>query len=196
MSKLLIILLIWSTAAALIFTSAVGWSSFLILIMLRWFLNLPMIVATISFPLILLAIKFLISLDAYQLYFLQCSQQTFPGLQDVLKTSSRHVLKTSSTRLQRINFSSSKTSWRRLANVFKTSCEMSSRRLGRQKIVTLKTSWRRLEDMYWRRLGDKQDVYWNICIKPWSTNKSKSVFNKSISHKSLFHQSKVKSKLH
>ena len=105
--------------------------------------------------------------------------------------SSRHVLKTSSTRLQRINFSSSKTSWRRLANVFKTSCEMSSRRLGRQKIVTLKTSWRRLEDMYWRRLGDKQDVYWNICIKPWSTNKSKSVFNKSISHKSLFHQSKV-----
>ena len=38
------------------------------------------------------------------------SQQTFVGLQDVLKTSSRHVLKTSSTRLQRNNFTSSKTS--------------------------------------------------------------------------------------
>ena len=38
------------------------------------------------------------------------SQQTFVGLQDVLKTSSRHVLKTSSTRLQRNNFTPSKTS--------------------------------------------------------------------------------------
>ena len=38
------------------------------------------------------------------------SQQTFVGLEDVLKPSSRHVLKTSSTRLQRNNFTSSKTS--------------------------------------------------------------------------------------
>ena len=38
------------------------------------------------------------------------TQQTFVGLQDVLKTSSRHVLKTSSTRLQCNNFTSSKTS--------------------------------------------------------------------------------------
>ena len=38
------------------------------------------------------------------------TQQTFAGLQDVFKTSSRHVLKTSSTRLQRNNFTSSKTS--------------------------------------------------------------------------------------
>ena len=45
------------------------------------------------------------------------SQQTFVGLQDVFKTSS--------TRLQRNNFSSPKTSWRRLAN----------------------TSWGRLEDV-------------------------------------------------
>ena len=37
-------------------------------------------------------------------------QQTFVDLQDVLKTSSRHVLKTFSTRLQRNNFTSSKTS--------------------------------------------------------------------------------------
>ena len=38
------------------------------------------------------------------------SQQTFVGLQDVFKTSSRHFLKTSSTRIQCNNFSSSKTS--------------------------------------------------------------------------------------
>ena len=39
-------------------------------------------------------------------YFKNYSQQTFVGLQDVLKTSSRYVLKTSSTRLQHNNFSS------------------------------------------------------------------------------------------
>ena len=50
--------------------------------------------------------------------FSSISQQTFVGLQ--------HVLKTSSTRLQRNNFTCSKTSWRRLAN----------------------TSWRRLEDVF------------------------------------------------
>ena len=59
--------------------------------------------------------------------------------------SSRHVLKTSSTRLQRNNFTS-------------------SRRLGRRKIVTLKTSWRHVLKTSWRhvlktssrRLGNKQ----------------------------------------
>ena len=58
------------------------------------------------------------------------------------RSSSRHhlqdVFKTSSSKgLQRNNFSSSKTSWKRL---------------GRRKIVTLKT--------FSRRLGDKQNVYW------------------------------------
>ena len=78
----------------------------------------------------------------------------------IFKTSSRHVLKTSSTRLQCNNFTSSKTSWRRLEDVFKTSRKTSWRRLGRRKIVTLKTSWRRLEDMSWRRLWGKQNFYW------------------------------------
>ena len=55
------------------------------------------------------------------------------------------VLKTSSTRLQRNNFTSSKTFWRHLEDVLKTSCKMSSRRLGRR---------RRLEDMSWRLLKD------------------------------------------
>ena len=53
------------------------------------------------------------------------SQQTFVVLEDVLKVSSRYVLKTSSKRLQCNNFSSSKTSWktswRRLEDVLKTS---------------------------------------------------------------------------
>ena len=75
----------------------------------------------------------------------ELTQQTFVGLQDASTTSPRHVLKTSSTRLQRNLFSSSKTfsrcledvlktSWRRLENilqdVFKTS--------WKTKIVTLK----------------------------------------------------------
>ena len=119
------------------------------------------------------------------------TQQTFFGLEDVFKTSWKYILKTS---------------WRRLENVFKTSCEMSSRRLqdvfARHLQEVLKTSWKTkncyaedvfkacLEDVL-RRLGDKQNVYWNICIKQWPTNKSNSVFNKSISHKSRFHQSKA-----
>ena len=50
------------------------------------------------------------------------------------------VLRTSSTRLQRNNFTSSKASWRRLEDVLKTSCKTSWRRPGRRKIVMLKTS--------------------------------------------------------
>ena len=76
--------------------------------------------------------------------------------------SSRHVLKTPSTLLQRHNFTSSKTSsrrptktsWTRLQDVFKNSRKTSSRHLGRRKIVTLKTSSRRLQDMSWRCLKD------------------------------------------
>ena len=86
--------------------------------------------------------------------YMYCPSTTVVGLEHVFKTSSRHVLKTSSTRLQRNNFSSSKTSWRRLEDFLKTSCKTSSRRLGRRKIVTLKKFWRRLQDMSWRRLPD------------------------------------------
>ena len=105
------------------------------------------------------------------------TSKNFVCLRDVLKTSSRHVFKMSSSyvfkaswrRLQRNNFSSSKTSWRRLQrnnfsssktssrrlargleNVFK----MPSRRLGRRKIVRLRTCWRRLQGMSWRLLQD------------------------------------------
>ena len=92
-----------------------------------------------------------------KIYSREMTQQTFVGLQDVLKTSS--------IRLQRNIFTSSKTSWRRLEDVFKTSRKTSWRRLGRRKIVTLKTSWRRLEDMSWRCLEDMswrrlEDISW------------------------------------
>ena len=76
-------------------------------------------------------------------------------LQDMSSRRFQDVFKTSSRRLQRNNFSSSKTSSGRFArclqDVFKNSSrrlrKTSSRRLGRRKIVTLKTRWRRLQDM-------------------------------------------------
>ena len=84
---------------------------------------------------------------------LNLPQQTFAGLEDVLKTSPRHVFKTSSTRCQRNNFTSSKTSWRRLE-------DLSWRRLEDM-------SWRCLEDMSWRRLEDMETskiLTGEICI--------------------------------
>ena len=56
--------------------------------------------------------------------------------------SSRRLQDMSSRRLQRNNFSSSKTSSRRLARVFENVFKTSSRHFGRSKIVTLKTSSR------------------------------------------------------
>ena len=76
----------------------------------------------------------------------------------VFKTSSRHVFKTSSRRLQRNNFSSSKTSWRRLhlarglENVFKTSSRLlrktSSRRLQNVLEDVKLLRWRLVEDVF------------------------------------------------
>ena len=70
----------------------------------------------------------------------------------VFKTSSRHVFKTFSRRLQRNNFSSSKTSSRRICKTSQDVFKTSLRRLGRRKIVTLKTFWRRLQGMSSRTL--------------------------------------------
>ena len=81
--------------------------------------------------------------------------------------SSRHVLKTSSTRLQRNNFTSSKTFWRRLEDVLKTCLE-----------DVLKTLWRQAKYL----LG--------ISV----SNKSKRVSNKSIFHKSISDNSKTNPK--
>ena len=98
----------------------------------------------------------------------------FVCFQDVLKTSARHVFKTSLRhvfktswrRLQRNNFSSSKTFSRRLARCLQDVFKTSSRRLGRRKNVTLKTYWRRFQDMSWRRLEDQQMFAGVTCNLP------------------------------
>ena len=79
----------------------------------------------------------------------------------VFKTSSRHALKTSSTCLQRNNFSSSKTS---CIYVLMTSSKTKSfygedvlRMTWRH---VLQASWRHLLKTSWRHLGDKENVYW------------------------------------
>ena len=82
----------------------------------------------------------------------------------ILIIPSKHllVLKTSSARLQRNNFTSSKTSWRRLE-------DMSWRRLEDMSWRCLEDiSWRRLEDMSWRCL---EDMSWRHLEDILETNK-------------------------
>ena len=86
---------------------------------------------------------FLSSQSRYQ----KTTKQTFVGLENVFKKSSRHALKTSSTHLQRNNFTSCMTSWRPLR---------------RQKVVTLKTSSRCLQDLSWRCL---KETSWKHALK-------------------------------
>ena len=98
----------------------------------------------------------------------KCTQQTFVDLQDVLKTSS--------ARLQRNNFSSSKTSWRCLEDVF-------ARRLE----DILKTSWRRMiktNIFVWRRMSKANIIVliktsWRRLLK----TKTKDVFKTSSSRR-------------
>ena len=94
------------------------------------------------------------------------SKTSWRGLQDMssrrlqdmssrrLQDMSSRCLQDSSRRLQRNNFSFSKTFWRRLQDVLRDVFKTFSRRLGRRKIMTLKTCWRRLQDMSWRRPQD------------------------------------------
>ena len=85
------------------------------------------------------------------------------------------VSKTSSVRLQRNHFLSSKTFWRHLA----------------------KTFWRRLEDVLNTCLEDVCKTSWRLttCFLELSvSNKSKCVSNKSIFYKSLSDESKVNPK--
>ena len=81
----------------------------------------------------------------------------------ISKMPSWHVLKTSSRRLQRNNFSSSKTYWRRLArcleDIFKASWRRLCKRSQRRLEEVLKTSWKMkncyAEDVlktYWRQI--------------------------------------------
>ena len=119
------------------------------------------------------------------------TQQTFVGLEDVLKTCSRRVLKTSSTSLQRNNFTSSKTSWRRLEDILQLVVE-------NEKLLR----WRRLEDVLKTCLIDVLKTYLEDVLKTlWTqtkcllrisvSNKSKCVSNKSIFYKSMSDNSKT-----
>ena len=132
------------------------------------------------------------------------TQQTFDGLQDVLKRSSRHVLKRSSTRLQRNNFLSSKTSWRCPEDILKTSWKTKNFYAE----DALKTSWRHVlktsGDMSWRRLEDMswrlpKDMSWkhlqdDLDTKKWGylylTNLNVCAYKKSTFHKSISDESK------
>ena len=97
----------------------------------------------------------LLDTDIPSKYFV-CLHSVFrTSLRYVFKTSSRHVLKTSSRHVFKTSSRHVfKTSWRRLQRNNFSSSKTSSRRLGRRKIVTLKTCWRRLQDMSWRLFED------------------------------------------
>ena len=106
------------------------------------------------------------------------------------KHPSKHLL-VFKTRLQRNNFTSSKTSWRRLTktswrrfqdlsqDVLKTS----SRRLGRREIVTLKTSWRHVLKTYLEYVFKTSRRQTKFLLVISVSNKSKCVSNKSLFHK-------------
>ena len=97
----------------------------------------------------------------------------------VLKTSWQDVLKMSWRRVENVlkTFWQDvlKTSWRRLENILKTSW----RRMDKTNILVLtKTSWRCLEDVFWRRMINKDIV---VFIKSWRCllkTKTKDVFKK------------------
>ena len=120
-------------------------------------------------------------------------RKRFACLQDVLQTSSRHVFKissrhafktfprhvfkTSSTRLQRNNFSSSKTSWGRLEDVLEDEKLLRWRRPQDVLKICLEDVMKTcledalktcLEDISWRRLEDvskaKKFFTGDICI--------------------------------
>ena len=84
---------------------------------------------------------------------MQNPHQTFVGLEDVLKTSS--------TRLQRNNFTSSKTSWRPLARRLQDVLEDEKLLRWRRLVLhVLKTSWRHLEDVLKTFLEDLLKILW------------------------------------
>ena len=108
--------------------------------------------------------------------------------------SLRHILKTSSIRLQRNNFSSSKTSWRRLEDILEDEKLLRWRRIEDISWRRLEDmSWRRLEDLSWRhvlkmsgkRLGDKQNVFWSyLYLTNLNVYLTNLVFHKPVSDES------------
>ena len=108
-------------------------------------------------------------------------------------SKSLSVFKTSSTRLQRINFASSKASWRCLEVVLKAFCKDIFKTSWKTKNCYAEDiCWRRYEDMSSRRLEDIMEAKYLLGI--FVTNKSKCVFNKSIFHKSISDNSRANPK--
>ena len=70
------------------------------------------------------------------------------------------VLKTSSTRLKHKNFTSSKTSWRRLEDILQDVLKTSWKTKKCYAENVLKTSWRHVLKTSWRNYGDKENAYW------------------------------------
>ena len=129
------------------------------------------------------------------------TKQTFVGLQEVLKTSQRHVLKTSSARPQRNNFLSSNTSWRHLEDDLEDEKLLPWRRLQ----DFLKTSWRRLEDVLKTCPEDVLKTFFQDVLKTSSrqtkylqgisvSSKLKCVSNNSIFRKSISDKSRMNPK--
>ena len=109
-------------------------------------------------------LQILISFTTFATKFWEIS--TFDIFQKALYPSKHFlVLKTYSTRLQRNNFTSFKTSWRRLA-------KMSWNVLQRRVEDVLKKSWRRLQDVFqksWKTkncyAGDVFKMFWRHFLK-------------------------------
>ena len=106
----------------------------------------------------------------------------------------KNFLKTSSVRLQRNNFTSSKTSWshlvRRLEDVLEDEKLNSSRHVLKTSWRhVLRVSWKHALKTSWKHYGDKQNL-----LGTSASIKSKCVSKKSIFHKSIFDNSKANPK--
>ena len=120
------------------------------------------------------------------------TQQTFVGLGGLFKTSPRHALKTSSTHLQRNNFTSSEDEkllhWRRLQDALNICLEDLLK-------TYLEDVWKTcVEDVLKTCLGDVLKTLWRQTKNLLGTavsNKSKCISNKSIFYKSIFDNSKA-----
>ena len=120
------------------------------------------------------------------------TQQAFVGLGGLFKTSPRHALKTSSTHLQRNNFTSSEDEkllhWRRLQDALNICLE--------DLLKTYLEDVRKtcVEDVLKTCLGDVLKTLWRQTKNLLGTavsNKSKCISNKSIFYKSIFDNSKA-----
>ena len=114
---------------------------------------------------------------------LQIPQKIFVDLQDVLKMSSKHVLRTSWRYLQRNNFSSCKyifkTSWMHLQDMsFEYILKKSWKTRNCSVEDFFKTSWRHLQDVSRNRVSDVLKTN-----KMFTGKESISVSNKSGSAK-------------